>query len=66
MVRYTGMEMTIMKEEICYIHRSLEQNTQHVMQGNHMEKHQDQSADRGSKGKIQARDFNVISVGRKR
>lgn len=64
MVRNTDMEMIIMKEEICYIHRSLEQNTQHAMQGDHMKKHQGQPGGRGSKGKMQARDFSVISVGR--
>lgn len=57
MVRNTDMEMTIMKEEMYYIYRSLEQNIQHAMQGEHMEKHRGQSGGRGSERKMQARDF---------
>lgn len=58
------MEMIIMKEEICYIHRSLEQNTQHAIHGDHMKKHQGHSGGRASKVKMQARDLSMISVGR--
>ena len=45
MVRYTDMDMTIIKEEV-YTPRALETEGVSVMQG-HMRKHQNKSGDRG-------------------
>lgn len=61
-VGHTDTKITSMKEE-AYIHSSLETGGMKHMQ-DHMEKHQAQSGDGGSKGKIQAKASTLISMGR--
>ena len=56
-----------MKEDGFYTHRSLETRgtAQHSTEG-HMEKHQGQSEDRGSNGKMWVRAFLEVSIGKDR
>ena len=62
-VRHVDTETTVMKEEVCNSHRSLETGGRRSIQG-HTWKHQGQSGGRRREGNIWARVFIVVSGGR--
>lgn len=51
MVRHIGTEMTVLKEELCYTHRSLETGGRDPVQ-DHTGKHRNQSSQRKGGGNV--------------